>query len=132
MENMDESEVTDQFCVTPNNSQKRQRKKRAIWTKRAEALLLAIWEDNISALQTRNNAEVYQNMARIFGEKEHPQITSREIKTKIYNWTHQYKLERKKGGTSEWDYFTTVQKLLRAKQKGIILNESKFKGCFGF
>ena len=70
---------------------KRQYKKRAEWSKAAEAALLDLWAENIEDLRgIRKNSHVFAEIAQALNEAG-VMMTGEEVRVKIKNLTSKYR-----------------------------------------
>lgn len=73
-------------------SQKKEKKKRSMWSFEAEELLLVLWAQNVAKLQTnRTNFYILSKMSSKMESMGYP-FTAFEIRVKMHNLKSRYRL----------------------------------------
>ncbi|XP_037941731.1 uncharacterized protein LOC119674655 [Teleopsis dalmanni] len=94
-DNSESSEPTESADEESNETEypscSKERKRRIVWTKYAERLLLELWDKNVAELRSeRKNSHVYREIADQLITNGH-KFSGHEVKTKIQNLHTKYK-----------------------------------------
>ncbi|XP_050328628.1 inactive protein tyrosine kinase pTKL-like [Bactrocera neohumeralis] len=97
--------------------EKQKYKKRNLWSDRAEALLIELWQNKISALRgPRKNNHIEEEMAMEL-QQQGVHFTASEIKSKMHNLSLRYKKEKTAvgstgGSPSQWPLYEKMRAVL--------------------